>query len=586
MYYMNTKLVPIPKDSDKGKIIVASTGYIYLQVGYQWDPEKRQPKYKRKTIGKTANPDSGMMYYSSEYEQIFGVVDKEVMELKKKYGVRELRLAGKYNFCISYGPFAAVQAACEKAGCLEPLQRVFSGQWRLILGLCVHAIANENTTSQGFTGWCFSNYCGMNRVVADTEISQLYRWISENKGNIQAFFELYQVSYNAKFPTNGRRAVGCDSTNQNYGGRGITIAKLGHPKINLGLPIINVAMLVDEDTGIPMWYEPYDGSLVDKTQNPFSLKKAVSLGFKKLFVVYDRGYYSQEDVEALEKLQETEFGILCSDGVSWVEELIREHGGEIKDQQKYYVPDENIYANLYEVTPFTENGNSKTYYAYLFYDSTRAAEERDTIHEVVDYYWKIAEKRQRYSVKMEREFGAKGIVVVKTEKNPDTGKNFLLLEDTGMIQSLLDMKGFFVMISPSKILPAEAIRIVRHRDSSEKAFGIMMRHFDLRTTGRHRKETYEGMLFMAFIAMICMTSFQYFEKQFLHATSSRTIATVFAEMAKYQILWNEEKAVWEPAYAMNKDQKELFSNLDLKEEDLQQQIASVIMKNAGKHSEP
>ena len=57
-------------------------------------------------------------------------------------------------------------------------------------------------------------------------------------------------------------------------------------------------------------------------------------------------------------------------------------------------------------------------------------------------------------------------------------------------------------------------------------------------------------------------------------------------MAKYQILWNEKKGVWEPAYAMNKDQKELFSNLDLKEEDLQQQIASVIMKNADNHSEP
>ena len=578
MYYGNTKLVPIPDDSDKGKVVVASTGYVYLQVGYQWDPKKRQPKYERKTIGKVDENCPDMMYFSPEYENIFGEVDKEVEELKKKYGARELKQAGKFNFCISYGPYAGVQSACMKAGCLEPLQRAFPTQWRLILALCVHAIVEENTTSQAFTGWCFSNYCGMNRVVADSEISQLYKEIHTNNGNIQVFFELFQISYNNIFPTSGRRAVGFDATNQNYGGHGIPLAKLGHPKIDVKLPIINTAMFVDEETGIPLWYETYDGSLLDKTQNPFSLKKAINLGFKKLFAVYDRGYYSEENIEALEKLKETEFGILCSEGVSWIEKLIRENGPEIKDQQKYYVPDENIYANVYEVQPFKENGNKKTYYAYLFYDSERASEERDTIHEVVKYFWNIAENRKRYSEKMESEFASKGIIVVKTVKDPETGKNFELYEDTKMIQELLDLKGFFVMISPSKLLPSEAIHMVRQRDKAEKAFAIMMRHFNLRTTGRHKKETYEGMMFMAFIATICLSSFQWFEKSFLHAVSSRTTATTFIEMSKYQILWNNADAVWEPAYTMNKDQKEIFEFLDLTELNIQKQVASIAMK--------
>ena len=578
MYYGNTKLIPIPKTSTKGKVVVASTGYVYLQIGYHWDSEKRQPKYERKTIGKVDKVHTDLMYYSQEYENVFGVVDIEVEELRKKYGSRELKLAGKFNFCISYGPYAGVQAACKKAGCLEPLQRTFPAQWKLILALCVHAIAEENTTSQAFPGWCFSNYCGMNRVVADSEISQLYKYVYANKGKIQVFFNLYHSSYDNIFPTSGRRAVGFDATNQNYGGHGIPLAKFGHPKIDIGLPVINTAMMVDEKTGIPLWFETYDGSLLDKTQNPFSLKKAVNLGFKKLFAIYDRGYYSKEDIEALEKLQETEFGVLCSDGVSWVEKLIREKGPEIKDQQKYYVPDESIYANVYEVQPFKESGNGKTYYAYLFYDSKRASEERDTIHEVVEYFWKLAEKRKRYSEKMESEFSSKGIIVVKTAKNKETGKNFELYENTEMIQELLDMKGFFVMLSPSKLLPSEAIHMVRRRDKSEKAFAMMMRHFKLRTTGRHKKETYEGMMFMAFIATICLASFQWFGKSFLHAVSSRTTATTFAEMSKYQILWNNEEAVWEPAYAMNKDQKEIFECLDLSELDIQKQVKTVDMK--------
>jgi hypothetical protein len=92
---------------------------------------------------------------------------------------------------------------------------------------------------------------------------------------------------------------------------------------------------------------------------------------------------------------------------------------------------------------------------------------------------------------MAKDFGKKGIIVVKTDKDPESGKNFTLLEDTTMIQELLDMKGFFVMISPTKMYPAEAIGIIRKRDMSEKAFALMMKHFKLRTTGRKKKETYE-----------------------------------------------------------------------------------------------
>jgi hypothetical protein len=34
MYYGNTQLVPIPKTSEKGKIVVTGTGYVYTDVLY------------------------------------------------------------------------------------------------------------------------------------------------------------------------------------------------------------------------------------------------------------------------------------------------------------------------------------------------------------------------------------------------------------------------------------------------------------------------------------------------------------------------------------------------------------------------
>ena len=578
MYYGNTQLVPIPKTSEKGKIVVTGTGYVYIQTSYTWDPVKRQPHYERKAIGKRDPRNPDMMYYSKEYEAIFGVVDIEVVELRKIYGKRELQVAGRLNYSISFGPYVVIEAACRRAGCLEPLKRVFSSEWRLILGLCVHAIVEEKTTSQSFPGWCFLNYCGMNRVVADTEISKLYKSISDKMGDVNVFFSLYWKDYSIKFPDSGMRAVGFDSTNQNYYGDGIPWAKLGHAKINIGTPIINTAMFVDEATGIPLWYEHFDGSVLDKTQTPFSLKKVLNMGFRKLFVIYDRGYYSEETVTEIEKLKDIEFGILCPEGTNWVDDLIRSKGSEIKDKQMHYIPSENVYGDVYEVQPFIENKNDKIYYAYLFYDSERASAERDTIHEVVAYFWEQASARTRYTEKMADTFAKQGIIVVKTDKDEKTGKNFQLYEDTDMIQGLLDMKGFFVMISASKINPVEAIRIIRKRDMSEKGFALMMNHFNLRTTGRMKKETYEGMMFMAFIALICLSSFMYFERSYLRDLSSRTTAVVMAELKKYQIVWNDKEGVWEPGYAMNKDQKQVYQNMNLTEADVQKMITSIDAK--------
>ena len=578
MYYGNTKLVPIPESSEKGKVIVAKTGYVYLQVGYTWDSQKRQPIYKRRTIGKQAKKEPDKMYFSKDYEEIFGTVDVEVELLRKKYGNRELRLAGKLNLSLSFGPFAAVEAACQKAGCLTPLKRVFNSQWKLILALCVHAIVDENTTSQAFPGWCFTNYCGLSRVIADSEISKLYRELSDNSEDIKLFFNLYWEEFSKKFPESSFRAVGFDSTNQNYGGKGIPWAKLGHAKVDVGLPIINMAMFVDENTGIPLWYECFDGSILDKSQTPFSLKKIVNIGYKKLFVVFDRGYYSEEGLGKFNSLSDIEYGVLCPDGTKWVEDLIRTHGPEIKDKQMYYIPDENTYGAVYEVSPFESYGNKDKYYAYLFYDSERASVERDTIHEVVSYFWNQANARKRYTEKMSTDFGKQGIIVVKTEPNPETGKNFMLLEDTQMIQELLDMKGFFVMISSTKMYPSEAIHIIRKRDMSEKAFALLMRHFNLRTTGRKKKETYEGMMFMAFIGLICLTAYQHFEKSYLRAVSSRTIATTMMELLKYQINWNFNEETWEPGYAMSKEQKQILGNLNLTEVDLQKKIEKIEAK--------
>jgi hypothetical protein len=271
----------------------------------------------------------------------------------------------------------------------------------------------------------------------------------------------------------------------------------------------------------------------------------------------------------LDQLKDIEYGVLCPDGTDWVDEMFRKHGSRIKDQQNYYIPEENVYGSRHTVTLF-----EKKYFAYLFYDSDRAEEERQTIHEVMSFFWEEASARVRYTDKMKAHYAKRAIIVTKVEKDPITGKNYSLAEDTEMIQELLDRTGLFVMLSPVRMEPSEAIRIVRKRDRSEKAFQFLMEHFHLRTTYRHSSNTFRGLMFMAFIADIALASISYFESEKLRACTAETIPRIIQELNKYKIERNSD-GTWRPGFAMNKDQKAIFTKLGVSEGDAHDAIEKV-----------
>ena len=43
-------------------------------------------------------------------------------------------------------------------------------------------------------------------------------------------------------------------------------------------------------------------------------------------------------------------------------------------------------------------------------------------------------------------------------------------------------------------------------------------------------------------------------------------------------MWNDKEGMWEPGYAMNKDQKQVYQNMNLTEADVQKMITSIDAK--------
>lgn len=96
------------------------------------------------------------------------------------------------------------------------------------------------------------------------------------------------VEYQKRKILSDKTALAFDSTNQNTTAN-VSLAGYGHAKDDKTIPIINTCYVVDENTGIPVFYEHYYGSLLDKSECSITTK-IKDLGFKKLFLILDRGY--------------------------------------------------------------------------------------------------------------------------------------------------------------------------------------------------------------------------------------------------------------------------------------------------------
>lgn len=543
MYVGKVEPVEIPKSG--GKTRRNTSGYIWWITESKWDNDLGYTKDNRITIGKEVPGRPGWIYPNNNFFKLFG--DKLASE-------KQLPVRGEFSVLLNYGAYAALHAAAEKIGCLEVLRQTFPDVCERIFSIALHSIDAENSVAQDYSNWIFWNYCGISKNYSDSEVSALYKDIGSRHESMLDFMRLFREAYFKAVPDSERGVLAFDSTNQNTSSCGISLAEFGHAKLNENLPDINTALFVDEKTSIPLYYEHFYGSLLDKTETPTTLSKAKELGFQKLFLMMDRGYMSREALNALKK--DNKFAVMCPSNLVFVRELIAANRQEIKDRENHYIPSENIYGIH---VPGVEY-DGEQYDAYVFYDGVRAQEERESIHNRLNFWQADVMNRKRYSEALRRRY-APYLNVVKTETKDSEGRNFSVKVNHDKVQEYIDDAGYFVILSNAGLPVDRMIEIARMRDRGEKAFRRLKYHFGLTKTYTHSTATYHGKMFIAFVALIIVESFRYFAKEILKSKTSMTTKTLLAELRKYQIRYTKN-GKWEPQYAMTASQKRIFKLLD------------------------
>lgn len=96
------------------------------------------------------------------------------------------------------------------------------------------------------------------------------------------------------------------------------------------LPQINMGMYYGEESGLPLYYRIYPGSISDKTHLKYMVADNEFINGKRTRFVMDRGFYSRENLQYLTE-GGYRFVIALPDSLKYCRELVSEHGAEMEN---------------------------------------------------------------------------------------------------------------------------------------------------------------------------------------------------------------------------------------------------------------
>lgn len=226
-----------------GRFTKGGTTYVRYVTGRTYHPEKKYNIPNHKTIGKQSFTDQTMMIPNENYLKYFG--DVELPELKA--GVNR-------SSCIRIGAFLVIRKILE-AYELPAILKKYLGikDCGLFLDLAAYSIVAENNAAQYYPDYAYNHplfTAGMH--------------IYSDLGNIE-------------------------------------MVEFGHAKDDKNLPVFNYSIAYDTYNREPLFYEQYPGSIVDISQLQFMLEKASGYGYKHVGFILDRGYFSKENIQYMDK---------------------------------------------------------------------------------------------------------------------------------------------------------------------------------------------------------------------------------------------------------------------------------------------
>jgi transposase len=494
--------------------------------------EKGTPTNKRVAIGKLDETGS-LLIPNNNYWEL--------------YPNTTIAFDPKYKTVRSIGVACLVEKILEKLGIKNILIKTF-GQLRAdLIHTAVLFMVSKGNVFENVMDFCEENTLHETPLFSQ-KASELFASITydERTKFFKEWIALQKVdSYWAY-----------DVTSLSTYSKGIKEAEMGYNRDKEKLPQINVGCFTSQDSGLPIYYVSYPGSIVDKSHLKYMMSYNKEFNVKNLGFVLDRGFCTTGNVKFLDE-NNYAFVLGVELGQKTVLSAVNACRGDISEV-RWHIGDNNYGKSVQGLF----YGIKST--VHVYFDPVTRENQRGHLFRTVEMKETELSNENELTNKRAKEFRKYFDITLNDDKTFSYTKNW------DKIQYEARNLGYFCILTNTNLSSKEVLSIYRRKDVIEKNFDEIKNRIDMKRIRTHQTETTEGKLFCSFISLI--VSAEMGEKlRNLMTEKSWSKDGVITELEKIKLVTIAEKI--RGLNPMTKNQKLIYERFGLTEDDLNAYIS-------------
>ncbi len=472
---------------------IKGTKYVYLESSYRV-PGKKYPLHKRTYIGKMEDdcfiPNKKFHTLSPEEKKASGLewehpasatpLGRPVTDI----GIRKFR-----------GLSLLLSTISNQIGVTKDLEKLFGDAASSMLSLAFYLVSQPDTPLYRFSAWDRTHVHPYGKNISSPRSSELFVSIDEDA--IQQFLSL---RIKRSVGVSGWLAV--DSTSVSSYSQALRLVAPGRNKEHDKLDQINLLMVFDQDTDIPVFYRKTRGNITDVTTVTNTLHDLQGIGIHHAALVLDRGFYSKDNViEMLKKRYAFTLGTKVS--LVFVKDAIR----AARDHMMHPSSFDDAHRVFHSVVPIPFavpirglGPNERKAYLHLYCNKEK---EADDVTALMARIKKLRMQLETGKITASRKELSSYFTLTIAK---DTDEITAFTENRELITDAMNRCGFFALLTSEKELDsAQVLSIYRKKNKVGKSFNNLKDRLSLRRTRCSRDESLSGKIFIQYIALILVS---------------------------------------------------------------------------------
>ena len=467
---LNSKVqVPLP---EKGIIVRSNGSYRYVyKVLSTFRNEKGQPTNIRQLIGKL-DPETGMLIPNDNYYTHFESADVEippsVETLPSVDSVHSIGAAFLIGCLLT--DLGVTTVLTESVGVAKAHAIITAATYMACRGNVFEHVAD----------WCETS--ALNEIpLTSQKASSLFSSITH--ADRMSFFRQWIGAQQCQ-----PQYLAYDVTSFSSYATGIAETEWGYNRDRDKLPQINLGCYTCEESGMPVFYVTYPGSIVDKSHLPYMMAYNAELGIEDVGFVMDMGFCTTDNLNFMHSSNYRY--ILAADARH---KTPRAAIDEVRNgivSMRHHISDNtygrSVHGRFYGVRATM----------HIYYDPDNAQRQHQ------DLYRTVASQEERLGQVhqlTEREVKKySGLFDIKRNKDG----TFTYSRNYDKIDKASRNHGFFCLLTNTNLSSSEVLSLYRKKDIIEKGFDDLKNHVDQKRMHTHNSATTEGKMFCAFISLI------------------------------------------------------------------------------------